>query len=113
MALVNIGSVSFSRYGSSLRVKPSLSEFLFLVSNLTVLGCRFARLAIKDRQNKISLVVQIAPSTIYRAIRFMNDAINLEGRDGVLNERSKSLRNLVLVSVSMLNTDLSTNYSPT
>lgn len=92
---------------------PSFNEFLFLVSNLTVLGCRFAKFAMRDRQNKISLVVQIAPSIICRAILFMKEAINLDGRDGALNERSNSLKNLVLVSVSILNTDFSTIYSPT
>jgi hypothetical protein len=107
MALLSMGSDSSSRKGSSSRVIPSLSEFLFLVRSLAVLGCLLAKLAISDRQKRMSLVVQMAPLMICLAIRFINDAINLDGRDGALNERSSNRRNLVLVSVSILNTDLS------
>lgn len=113
MALVSIGSDSSSRKGSSSRVIPSLSEFLFLVSSLAVLGCLLAKLAISDRQKRMSFVVQMAPFMICLAIRFINEAINLDGRDGALNERSNNRRNLVLVSVSILNTDLSSYESPT
>lgn len=41
----------------------------------------------------------------------MKDAITLEGREGARSERSRSLMNLPLVSVSMLKTDLSSNPS--
>lgn len=92
--------------------KPSLSEFLFLVKSRTVLGCLLAKFAIKDKQNKISFVDQIAPSTICLAMRFMKEAINLEGKEGVRSERSNSLKKRVLVSVSMLNTDFSKIASP-
>lgn len=91
---------------------PKLNEFLFLVNNLKVRLWRFARFAIKLKQNNKSFEDQTAPYKIYLPIRFIKAAINLLGKLGALKDKSKSLKNRDLVSVSISKTDLSAKPSP-